>query len=425
MARIAMVVPVWIGHLNPMTTLGRELQRRGHDVTVLSFPDAAAGIARADLRHHVIGNSVFPVGEWERRTRELSVLQGYAAARYTVEWLAPIADVMLDELPGALTGGRFDGLVMDQVCYGAECAAETARVPLTMACNALPVHLQPDVPIHSKTWSPSPDGLSRTRNRLAQHLIVELAKPVVSKIKNARLALGHRWDVWHHLNEVPPSLAQVAQLPACLDFPRSHAPDHFHHTGPWHEPGTTQTADFDWSWLDGRPLIYASLGTLQNGLDQLYQIILDACADLPMQIVLTLGRADGNRPQQIPANACVLGYGPQLALLQRASLVVTHAGMNTTLESLAQGLPMVALPIANEQPGIASRIRHAGVGEWLSIRALKPARIRAVIEKVYNEPSYRQRARECARQLAGNGGLRRAADIIEQAVTERRRVLRT
>src|SRR5204863_3656233 len=113
-------------------------------------------------------------------------------------------------------------------------------------------------------------------------------------------------------------------------------------------------------------------GTLQNGLDHLYQIILDACAELPMQVVLTLGREGGNMPARIPPNAKVLGFGPQLALLKRASLVITHAGLNTTLESLAQGLPMVALPIANEQPGIASRIRHAGVGEWLSIRKLSP-----------------------------------------------------
>jgi zeaxanthin glucosyltransferase len=422
MARLAMVGPVWVGHLNPMTTLGRELQRRGHEVTVLSFPEAAAGISKAGLQHHVIGENVFPLGEWERRTRELSVRQGFSAARYTILWLERIADVMLQELPRVLEGGRFDGLVMDQVCYGAECSAEAAGVPLTVACNALPVHFQPDVPVHSETWPPSTGRLSRFRNRMVQHVVVGLGKPFLNRIRRTRLARGLGWNVWHHLNEIPPSLAQVAQLPACLDFPRRHAPDHFHHTGPWHEPKATSGDGFDWSWLDDRPLIYASLGTLQNGLDHLYQLILDACRDLPMQVVLTLGRSDGYLPSRIPANAQVLGYGPQLALLKRASLVITHAGMNTTLESLTQGLPMVALPIANEQPGIAARIRHAGVGDWLPVRGLTPTKLRGAVEKVHAHARYRERATECARQIAKDGGLSRAAEIIERAVVERRRV---
>ncbi len=425
MARIAMVVPVWIGHLNPMTTLGRELQRRRHDVTVLSFPDAAERIGKAGLNHEVIGSAIFPIGGWEQTTRKLSVLQGMAAAYFTIRWLGRIAQVMLTELPERLRKGRMDGLVMDQVCYGAECSAEAAEVPLAVACNALPVHLQPDIPLHTETWPHSTGRLAMLRNHMVHHLIVRLANPFVNKIREVRLARGQSWDLWRQLNEIPPSLAQVAQLPACLDFPRRHAPDHFHHTGPWHEPKDAQRDGFDWSWLDGRPLIYASLGTLQNGLDHLYQIILDACADLPVQLVLTLGREGGNRPARIPANAQVLGYGPQLALLQHAELVITHAGLNTTLEALAQGLPMVALPIANEQPGIAARIRHAGVGEWLAIRGLSQARLSAMLRKIHLNPPYRERAQACAAEIARVNGLNRAAEIIEEAVTQRRRIVRT
>jgi MGT family glycosyltransferase len=424
MAHFAMVVPVWVGHLNPMTTLGRELQRRGHQITVLSFPDAAERVCRAGLNHHAIGSPTFPPGEWERLTRQLSRLSGIPAALFTIRWVARITRVMLDELPVTLRDGAFDGLVMDQVCYGAESAADTAGVPLAVACNALPVHFQPDIPVHSQTWPWKTDRLSLLRNRMVQWLLITVARSFWVPIREAETAKGRRWNVWHQLNEIPPSLAQVAQLPACLDFPRRHAPDHFHHTGPWHEPKAAPEDGFDWSWLDGRPLIYASLGTLQNGLDHLYQLILDACADLPMQIVLTLGRDDGTMPKRIPGNAKVLGFGPQLALLKRASLVITHGGLNTTLESLAQGVPMVALPITNEQPGIAARIRHAGVGEWLTIWRLTPRTLRAMVQQVHHDPRYRIRARECAQSLANGHGLQRAAQIIEDALLHRRRVVR-
>jgi zeaxanthin glucosyltransferase len=422
MAHIGLVVPVWVGHLNPMTTLGRELQRRGHRVSVLSFPDAVDRVVKAGLEHRAIGSLEFPPGEWERLTRHLSRLSRLPAAHFTVRWIGRITRVMLEELSGALRDARIDGLVMDQVCFGAETAARDADVPLCVACNALPVHLQPDIPVHSETWPWKTDRFSLVRNWFMQRLLLTLARSFWVPIRDNELAKGRPWNVWRHLNEIPPSLAQVAQLPACLDFPRKHAPDHFHHTGPWHEAHSAREDGFDFSWLDGRPLIYASLGTLQNGLDHLYQVILDACADLPMQIVLTLGREGGKMPARVPANAKVLGYGPQLALLKRAALVITHAGLNTTLETLAQGLPMVALPIANEQPGIASRIRHAGVGDWLPIRKLAPQTLRETVLRVHGDPKYRCRSQECAAKLAAHPGLPRAAEIVEDALLNRRRI---
>jgi zeaxanthin glucosyltransferase len=84
----------------------------------------------------------------------------------------------------------------------------------------------------------------------------------------------------------------------------------------------------------------------------------------------------------------------------------------------------VALPITNHQPGIAARIKHAGVGEWLSLRRLTPEKLRASVEQVLRERVYRLRARGCASQLEAMNGLARAADIVEDALLNRRRVVR-
>src|SRR5580658_8714154 len=61
---------------------------------------------------------------------------------------------------------------------------------------------------------------------------------------------------------------------------------------------------------------------------------------------------------------------PQLELLKGAALCITHAGLNTALEALTQGVPMVALPIGYDQPGVAARIVYHGVGESLEIEKL-------------------------------------------------------
>jgi UDP-glucoronosyl and UDP-glucosyl transferase len=62
---------------------------------------------------------------------------------------------------------------------------------------------------------------------------------------------------------------------------------------------------------------------------------------------------------------------PQIEVLKRAALCITHAGINTALESLAEGVPMVAIPIGFDQPGIAARIAYHGVGEFIEVEDLR------------------------------------------------------
>ena len=74
-----------------------------------------------------------------------------------------------------------------------------------------------------------------------------------------------------------------------------------------------------------------------------------------------------------PSNTIVVRSAPQIELLKLAALCITHAGLNTVLESLAQGVPMVAIPIGYDQPGVAARIAHHGVGEFMEVEDLTVA----------------------------------------------------
>ncbi|RQH11362.1 glycosyl transferase family 1, partial [Okeania hirsuta] len=75
------------------------------------------------------------------------------------------------------------------------------------------------------------------------------------------------------------------------------------------------------------------------------------------QLVMSLGgSATPESLPNLPGNSLVVKYAPQLELLQKATLTITHAGMNTTLECLNNAVPMVAIPIAFDQPGVAARV---------------------------------------------------------------------
>jgi MGT family glycosyltransferase len=117
----------------------------------------------------------------------------------------------------------------------------------------------------------------------------------------------------------------------------------------------------------------------------------------------------------IPSNTIVVRSAPQIELLKRAAVCITHAGLNTVLESLGHLVPMVAIPIGYDQPGVAARIAHHGTGEFIEVDELTTKRLKGLIEKVLQDPSYRKRADYMQKVISKTRGLDVAADTIEQA----------
>jgi UDP:flavonoid glycosyltransferase YjiC (YdhE family) len=417
MGYFAMLVPAYTGHLNPMAALARALQKRGHRTALVAPLDAKADVRQAGLDFIPIAQLELPRGEWERAAAESGALSGRKATRCAVRCLARLAHGIQRELPGIHERERFDGLVMDQIALGTEGVCEALGLPLAVACNSLLLQLEASVPPIGFPWPYRCSPMSYVRN-LVGHAVYNLGGwPVVSAVVPYRLRhrLGPMW--LNHANLMPPSLVQVTQLPAFLDFPRRCLPNNFHYTGPWIERLGHETVAFPWERLDGRPLIYGSLGTLQNRLERTYSLIAQACDGLDAQLVLSHGRKDTPQMEAADNNTVVVGYAPQLALLRRASLVISHGGLNTTLEAISQGVPLVLIPITNDQPGVAARVKRLGVGEFIPMHKLSVARLRRAIDTVLSSRSYRDAATKCAHWLAHTDGLARAAELIDMAFT--------
>lgn len=423
MSYYALLVPAFTGHLNPMTVLGRALQRRGHRVAVITALDGEAKVRRAGLEFISIAALEFPGGEWERTTLQMAELSGRAASRFAGHWLGRLARGILRDLPEIATRERFDGLVMDQIGIGAESACAVIGLPLAVACNSLLGHAESGVPPIIFSWRCRRSLPFRLRNVVGQLLLMSTGWPLVLPLTSYRLK--HRLPplTYSFGDELPPSLVQVAQTPAFFDFPRRQLPDHFHYTGPWVEPAADDP-DFPWQRIDGRPLVYASFGTLQNRLERAFRIVAEACAGLDVQLVLTLGCKGAPVPKDLAGTPITVDYAPQLALLRRASLVITHGGLNTTLECLREGRPLVALPIANDQPGVAARIARLGVGEFIPIKKLTAPALQQTVRGILATPSYRERAENWAAELQRMDSPAQAAALIETAFLTRKRVKR-
>jgi zeaxanthin glucosyltransferase len=138
-----------------------------------------------------------------------------------------------------------------------------------------------------------------------------------------------------------------------------------------------------------------------------------------LQLVLAIGNL--LRPEQIgpvPKNAIVVNNAPQLELLKKASVCITHAGCNTVLEALTQGVPQIAIPVTNDQPGVAARVANKKTGKTTSLDGLDASNLSTLLDEVLNNPLYRDNSRSIQKAIAKKNGLSIAADLLEQAFSD-------
>jgi zeaxanthin glucosyltransferase len=335
--------------------------------------------------------------------------------KYTIEWLKLETNMLCAEAPAEIEGRGVDLLLVDQLTRIGGTIAEFLDLPFVTICNALPIDREPSVPPFFTTWTYQDTWWAQVRNQLGHNLLAYLTKPVWQAIVAQRQA----WQLppLADRNAGYSQLLQICQLPPEFDFPR-RASKQMNYVGPFQAPTRAEPIsfagiDFPWDRLTDKPLIYASLGTLQNQQRDIFKTIATACADLDAQLVISLGDPKCDPTEiKLAGNPIVVAYAPHAALIARSSVVVTHAGLNTTIGSLSAGVPLVAIPITNEQPGIATRLVRTGAGEMVPLKQLTVDRLKQSIERVLDDVRYRQQAQRMQAIVRQAGGVKRAVDLI-------------
>ena len=421
MTHFGIICPPAAGHLNPMTTLGYELKERGHRVTVIGIEDARSKTTAAGLEFQVVGKSDFPPGATQDLFTQLGNLSGPQALKYTLDWIADTAKMYLQDAPEVVQTEGIEALLVDQVAPEGGTVAEYLNLPFVSICSALMLNREINVPPFSTFWNYDSSLSGLERNRLGYERLNAFSASLRQVINDYRSL----WNLplYNSPNEFYSPLAQISQQPAEFEFPRKELPACFHFTGSFSNPTSRESAFFPYERLTEQPLIYASLGTVQNRLLWIFEAIAEACADFDAQLVIALG--GGANPEslpELPGDPIVVGYAPQLELLPKAALTITHAGMNTTLESLSNGVPMVAIPITNDQPGVAARIVWTRTGEAIPLTEVNVEKLHQAIKQVLTDESYKENALKLQEAQRG-GGVTKASDIIERVVATGKPVL--
>jgi MGT family glycosyltransferase len=396
MANIAVLTLPAYGHVNPLLPIVAELVRHGHAVSVFGNPEFAPLVRQTGATFLAYAPGL------KQSDIAASVSRGDL-----MRWLAVILSATAPLLGGVLATletHKPDVLVFDGTAVWGEMAATRLRVPSVSVSTAFLFEvfagLEGGREFLGYMWS---------LLKLFPQFVGAWSSMALYGIRN----LPWRMPIMPRQGDLTLVLTSKAIHPRSRRFNNPR----FAFVGSAIE-ASTRAETFDFARLDSRPLIYASLGTLHIGNTRFFDTCIQALADLPAQILLSVGRGtDLSRFAHAPANFIVADSFPQLAILARASLFITHTGLNSMHEGLWFGVPMVAVPQQFEQLRNARSIGRAGAGIVLDAetrgRPVTAAELRSAVDTVSRNPSFRERAKTLGQSLHEAGGYREAAARIE------------
>jgi MGT family glycosyltransferase len=386
-ARFLMVTPPFPGHVLPLTGIARVLEGRGHDVAWVAHESRVGS-------HIGPGATIFPAGDEFLAHRdahpEREVLHGREAADFYWDHVViPMAVAMRGPLHAAVDAFGPDVIVSDQQSVAGAIVARERGLPwVTSASSSL---------TFTPLWQQAPMLAEWTR-RHTRRMYEILGIPEM---------IDDDLDC-----TISPYLTLLYATPELLG--ELGGQEELAFVGPiiGHRP----TVEFPWEWLDRHDTnVLVTLGTQAQGVaERLMRTIVDAVAGQPYGVVVV---PPADHQVEPAGNIVVRRFVPQLDLLPRMDAVLCHAGHNTTVESLAHGVPLVCAPIRHDQPAIAGLVTSAGAGVRLKTRRAKPADVSAAIDTVLHDPSYRAAAGRIAESFWAAGGAGAAADRIEILAT--------
>ena len=171
------------------------------------------------------------------------------------------------------------------------------------------------------------------------------------------------------------------------------------------------------------PLIYISLGSMLNNAMPFYKKCIKAFEYQPCTVIISVGkRVKISDFGNISPNIKIFPFVPQLKVLERASLFITHGGMNSVNEALYFGVPMMVMPLATDQPTIAKQIERLNLGRIIS-RKDHPANIRDAAFSVLHDPVIGSHMKEFSSISKKARGTNLAVEELEYFLKKNQRII--
>ncbi|MBE7496031.1 MAG: glycosyltransferase family 1 protein [Verrucomicrobiaceae bacterium] len=382
------------GNIPPVITLARRLRERGHRVRLMSDEASREDAEAAGIAFHPWRNAPnrpdktpesCPLRDWESASpqegigRVLSKIMFGPALEYAQDLAAALdeepADLVLtsDMLPGPL----------------AACESRGQRVAILSANLCL--YPLPGMPAFGPGLPPPRTAEEAALHEQIRAGTLQMLDAHVDGLNRARVALGLK-PVASVLDQLAAASRYLLASSRCFDFPIELVPEPIRYIGPLlDEPAWAQPWRSPWPADDARPLIAVGFSTTYQAHEGVLQKVIDAAAELPVRVLVTLGRIDpaSLRPA---ANTAMVPSAPHNAVMEHARLVVTHGGHGTVLRALRHHRPLLVIPHGRDQDENAARVVEHGVGLRLTA-ACSTVEIREALNRLLNVACFAENAR--------------------------------
>ncbi len=390
--RVLLMTSMEKGHLNPMVGVAQHLTDAGHHVGWLTLPAPASQLES-------LGVEVLALQDHPAPPEHLT--GGEALARLVLDadrLRAWIRSLLIDAVPGQVDPVRAvmrafkpDVVATDGMLYQGVIAAHLEGIPWAGVSSALTL------------LEPLDLDFALIRN--------------VRALAGERAALFARYDLAPSFRTCECLSPELNVIFATTDLVGSDArvPPAGHLVGPSVPRGRRgDEVPFPWERLaEDRPLVYASFGSQIYHQPALFSLIAEAAAPVGVQVVMSAGElAHTSFARSLPGRVIVVDYAPQLQLLERAAAVVSHGGANSVMEAMTHGVPLLLLPICNDQPVQAYFLARAGVGRALDPLGADVMALREALGALLADGPERRNARRVASAYRTRDGAREAADRI-------------
>ncbi|QWU14814.1 glycosyltransferase, MGT family [Paenibacillus sophorae] len=391
---IAMInIPAY-GHINPTLAVVAELVKRGYKVTYPATENFIPVVKETEvsvLPYHSDSMDLFEqLNHVKQISEAISTHSENLPMRFLEEAISTyyqLEQMYADDLPDLIL---FDFMALAGKLFAAKHGIDAVRLYSSYANNE---HI-----------SLLPDVTDEVKNELASKLKAFSEKEGIQGVSFMEL--------------FTPEKLNIAFMPRAFQLKGDLFDEHFLFVGP-----SIGKRSYDESLPieenNDRPVMLISLGTIFNPWPEFYKMCIEAFRDSGWQVVMSTGsKISPESLGDIPDNFIVRQQIPQLEILPHARLFITHGGMNSTMEALSYGVPLVVIPQMFEQEVTARRVTELGLGQHFLPDEVTVEILQKSVQEVSEDKQLKQHVYDMQKNIQEAGGAKKAAEAIEKFLNE-------
>lgn len=390
MSKVLFVNGNLYGHINPTLPVADELVRWGEDVWYF---------CSREFESQVIAAGAHFIGYGENLEKFLTDYQptGNHPFFMLLEYIIRYDDAMLPEIIERTKNMQFDYAICDSILGAGYFIESILKIPVISSVSSFAMN-RPPVPdrMMEPGFHPQLDAFYRVLEETCHKWNVEIPEGQEFFINKSEMNLVYTSRKFN---------------PGGEDFD-----DSYKFVGPSIKKRDDDT-DFPFERIEGEKVIYISLGTINTDHSDFYRMCMNALGGLNRKVVLSVGKKCSIPSLgEIPENFIVRNFVPQLDILQRTSLFISHAGFNSISEALYYSVPVIAIPMANDQFMTANRLAELGAGMTFKMSEINEFILKESVLNMLAGEKYYSSSVRIGESLQNAGGYVRATDNILEFV---------